>query len=205
MDIGRLSRGEKIAGVSAVALFIFTFFDWFTVSVSGGGGAFSTGALGASSAWDALDNIPVFLVFTVLVVLAVVGLRLSDSSFEPPIFASGVVAVLGAISVLLILFRIIDTPGGGSFAGGSVNVSPTFGIFISLIAAAGVTYGGYEAMKEEGTSFGEVTERLGGGQSSQMPASPAPRAATPPAHPPSGGTPPAPADETPPTPPAASD
>ncbi len=199
MDIGRLSRGEKIAGVSAVALFIFTFFDWFTVSVSGGGGAFSTGTLGASSAWDALDNIPVFLVFTVMVVLAVVGLRLSDSDFEPPISASAVVAVLGAISVLLILFRIIDTPGGGSFAGGSVNVSPTFGIFISLIAAAGVTYGGYEAMKEEGTNFGEVAEPLGGGQGSRTSAPPAPPAATPP---PSGGTPPSAADETPPTPPA---
>jgi uncharacterized membrane protein YhaH (DUF805 family) len=208
VDIEKLSRGEKIAGVSAVALFIFMFFDWFTVSVSGPGGAFSTGALGAGSAWDALDNIPIFLVFTILVVLAVVALRLSDSSFEPPISANAVVAVFGAISVLLILYRIIDTPGGGSLGGVSVDVSPTFGIFISLIAAAGITYGGYEAMKEEGTSFGEVAERLGGGGGSQPPAPPAPRAATPPPPPPGGGTPPSPPPaapgETPPTPPPAS-
>ena len=169
MDIARLSRGEKIAGVSAVVLFIFMFFDWFTVSVSGAGGAFSTGALGAGSAWDALDNIPIFLVFTILVVLAVVALRLSDSTYEPPISANAVVAVLGAISFLLILFRIVDTPGGGSFAGVSVDVSPTFGIFISLIAAAGIVYGGYEAMKEEGMSFGEVAERLGAGEAHRPP------------------------------------
>jgi hypothetical protein len=200
VDIGKLSRGEKIAGASAVALFIFTFFDWFTVSVSGAGSAFTSGAIGAGSAWDALDNIPIFLMFTILVVLAVVGLRLSDSDFEPPISPSVVVVVLGAISVLLILFRIIDTPGGGSFAGVSVNVSPTFGIFISLIAAAGITYGGYEAMKEEGASFGEVAERFGGGGSSQTPAPPPPPVAPPP---PVEGTPasppPAAPDETPPT------
>jgi uncharacterized membrane protein YhaH (DUF805 family) len=204
VDIGKLSRGEKIAGVSAVALFIFMFFDWFSVSVSGGGGAFSTGAVGAGSAWDALANIPIFLVITILVVLAVVALRLTDSTFEPPISANAVVAVLGAISVLLILFRIIDTPGGGSFGGVSVDVSPTFGIFISLIAAAGITYGGYAAMKEEGTSFGDVAERLGGGGSSQTPAPPAPPATTPPPPPPAP-PPEAPPDETPPTPPAASD
>jgi hypothetical protein len=204
VDIGKLSRGEKIAGVSAVALFVFMFFDWFTVSVSGAGGAFSTGALGAGSAWDALDNIPIFLMLTIVAALAVVGLRLSDSTFEPPISANVVVAVLGAISVLLILFRIIDTPGGGSFAGVSVDVSPTFGIFISLIAAAGITYGGYEAMKEEGTSFGEVAERLGGGQSSQTPAPPP--AATPPPPPPAATPPPPPpAGEIPPSPPPASD
>jgi hypothetical protein len=189
VDIGKLSPGEKIAGVSAIALFIFTFFDWFTVSVSGAGGAFDTGAVGAGSAWDALDNIPIFLMITILVVLAVVGLRLSDSDFEPPVSPSVVVVVLGAISVLLILFRIIDTPGGGSFAGVSVDVSPTFGIFISLIAAAGITYGGYEAMKEEGASFGEVAERFGGGRGSQTPASRPSPAPTPPPPPPSGDTP----------------
>src|ERR1700712_5280098 len=66
MDVAKLSRGEKIAGVSAVALFIFMFFDWFSVSISDGGGAFASGSVGSGSAWDALDNIPIFLVITIL-------------------------------------------------------------------------------------------------------------------------------------------
>jgi hypothetical protein len=193
MDIQKLGRGEKIAGVSAVALFIFMFFDWFSVSISGGGGAFATGAVGSGSAWDVLDNIPVFLVITILVALAVVALRLTDSTFEPPISANAVVAVLGAISVLLILYRIIDTPGGGSFDGVSVDVSPAFGIFVSLFAAAGVTYGGYLAMKEEGTSFGDLAGRFGGGGSGRESTPPPPTHAAPPP-PPAGGPPPSPPD-----------
>ena len=204
MDVDRLGRGEKIAGVSAVALFIFMFFDWFSVSISGVGSAFSTGPVGSGSAWDALDNIPIFLVITILAALAVVALRLTDSTFEPPVSANAVVAVLGGISVLLILFRIVDTPGGGSFGGISVDVSPGFGIFISLIAAAGIAYGGYAAMKEEGTTFGDVTDRLGGGGERSDPAPPPPSAPAPPPPPTAEGTPPPPptaSGETPPAPP----
>jgi hypothetical protein len=152
MDIDKLGLGEKIASVSAVLLFIFMFFDWFEVEVSGGGAG--SGTLGSGSAWDALDNIPIFLLITIVATLAVALLRLTEADYEPPFPANAVVAVLGAISVLLVLYRIIDTPGGGSFGGFSVDVSPTFGIFISLIAAAGIAYGGYRAMQEEGVSFG---------------------------------------------------
>ncbi len=35
MDVDKLNTGEKIAGVSAILLFIFMFFDWFAVEVSG--------------------------------------------------------------------------------------------------------------------------------------------------------------------------
>ncbi|MGV1047394.1 MAG: hypothetical protein ACOYD4_02560 [Solirubrobacterales bacterium] len=155
MDLNKLGVGEKIASVSAIALFIFMFFDWFDVEVSGGGA--SSGVLGSGTAWDALDNIPIFLVITIVAALAVAALRLTDAAYEPPFPANVAVAVLGAISVLLILYRIVDTPGGGSFGGISVDVSPTFGIFISLIAAAGITYGGYKAMEEEGVSLGGAT------------------------------------------------
>jgi hypothetical protein len=152
MDLNKLGIGERIAGVSAALLFIFMFFDWYSVSVSGGG--FSSGALGSGNAWDALDNIPIFLVIVIAIVAAVVVLRLSDSTYEPPFPVSVVVAALGLVSALLILYRIIDTPGGGSFGGVSVDVSPTVGIFLSLLAAAGITYGGYKAMEEEGVSIG---------------------------------------------------
>lgn len=155
MDLNKLGVGEKIASVSAIALFVFMFFDWFDVEVSGGGA--SSGVLGSGTAWDALDNIPIFLLITIVAVLAVAALRLTDSTYEPPFPANIAVVVLGAISALLILYRIIDPPGGGSFGGFSVDVSPTFGIFISLIAAAGIAYGGYRGMQEEGATLGDAT------------------------------------------------
>lgn len=155
MDLDKLSIGEKIASASAIALFIFMFFDWFSAEVSASNGAFSASASEGGNAWDALDNIPIFLVIVIVVVLAVAALRLTDADFEPPFPASTAIAVLGLISVLLILYRIIDPPGdSGSIGNVSLDISPAFGIFISLIAAAGITYGGYRAMQEEGVTLG---------------------------------------------------
>jgi uncharacterized membrane protein YhaH (DUF805 family) len=163
MDLDRLSTGEKIAGASGVLLFIFMFFDWFTVDVSGGNGVITVGASAGGNAWDALELIPIFLLITIVVAVGVAVIRLSDAVFEPAISVNAVVAIVGGVSALLILYRIIDPPGAGSVPGLSVDVSPAFGIFISLLAAAGIAYGGYRAMQEEGASFSEIGDRLSGG------------------------------------------
>jgi hypothetical protein len=211
MDVEKLNTGEKVAGISAVLLFIFMFFDWFSVEVSGG--AFSASGSGGS-AWDALEFIPVILVIAIIAALGVAALRLTDSAFEPPVSANAVVAVLGGLSVLLILFRIIDTPDAGSFPGVSVDVSPAVGIFLGLLAAIGIAYGGYRGMQEEGASFGEVGDRLSGAASAtppppaghQPPPPPqAPPQQQPPPPPPPQQAPPAPSEggHEPPPPPAA--
>ena len=185
MDVNRLSTGEKIAGVSAILLFIFMFFDWFSVDVSTSAGAFSVSASEGGNAWDALDVIPIFLMIAIIAAVGMAVVRLTDAVFEPAISMNAVVAALGALAVILILYRIIDTPDAGSAPGVSVDVSPTIGIFLGLIAAAGIAYGGYRAMQEEGTSFGDVGDRLGGGSHGGH----------------GGGQPPQPPSSTPPSPP----
>jgi hypothetical protein len=144
------------------------------------------------SAWDALDFIPIVLVVTIVVALINVFLRLSDSDYEPPVSMNVAVAVLGGLSTLLVLFRIIDPPGFGSFGGVSVDATLDFGIFLGLIAAAGIAFGGYKAMEEEGSSFSGAADKLsGGGPGAGSP--PPPSAGTPPPPPPPcGGTPPPP-------------
>jgi uncharacterized membrane protein YhaH (DUF805 family) len=201
MDLDRLSTGEKIAGAAGILLFIFMSFDWFSVDVSGTGGL--VGGIGSGNAWDWLDVIPFILLLAIVAAVGVAVVRLTEADFEPEISMNAVVAILGGISALLILYRIIDTPGdSGSFGGVSVDVNPAIGVFLGLIAAVGIAYGGYRAMREEGTSFGEVGERLGSGRSGghgpssgagQAP--PPPPSATPPPPPPppssgQGGPPP---------------
>ena len=183
--LDRLSTGEKIAGLSALLLFIFMFFDWFGIEVSGVSG-FSGSVGEGGNAWDALDFIPIVLIVAIIVTLVLVGIRLSDSTFEPAIPMSTVVTVLGAISALLILYRIIDPPSVGEFPGIEVDVTRKLGIFLSLIAAAGIGYGGYRTMQEEGTSFGDAADRLGsgGGPSDDPPAPPAPPSSSAPPPPP---------------------
>jgi hypothetical protein len=182
MDLDKLNTGEKIAGVSAVLLFIFMFFDWFGVEISGEDGSVSFGSGAGGSAWDALDFIPIILVITVVIALVNIVLRLSESDYEPPVSMNVAVTVLGGISTLLVLYRIIDPPGFGSFGGVSVDATLEFGIFLGLAAAIGIAFGGYKAMQEEGSSFSGTADKLSGG---------GPGAGSPPP-PSSGGTPPPP-------------
>ena len=185
MDLNRLNLGEKIAGVSAVLLFIFMFFDWFTVDISGGEGLFSVSVGG--SAWDALDIIPIILMVAIIAAVALAVIRLTDAVFEPPVSMAAIVAILGAISVLLILYRIVSPPNGGDVPG--VDVNPALGIFLGLIAAVGITYGGYRAMQEEGTTFGDIGDQFSsrGGPGSGPPQQPPSSTTPPPPPPPSSG------------------
>jgi hypothetical protein len=195
MDLDKLGQGEKIAGVSSVVLFIFMFLDWFSVEVTGIPGS------GGSDAWDALNWIPIVLVVTIIAALGVAALRLMDSRYEPPVSGNTIVAILGAISFLLILYRIIDPPGvGGGVAEELVDVSPAFGIFVSLVAAAGIAYGGYKAMQEEGVTFSDLGDRFSGGSTRGGGAGDPGGGASIPQQPPTQTPPPPPPPSAPPPP-----
>ncbi|HXV06378.1 MAG TPA: hypothetical protein VFP23_10790 [Solirubrobacterales bacterium] len=190
MDLDRLSRGEKIAAVSAILLFVFMFFDWFGVKVSGAGGFGGSVPGAAGNAWDALDVIPIFLVIAIAAALGVAMVRLIEADFEPAVSLNAVVAALGILAALLVLFRVIDPPTFASYAGVSVEATRKFGLFLGLIAAAGIAYGGYRAMQEEGTSFADEASRLSAGRSagpggSAPPPPPPPSSTVPPPPPPS--------------------
>ena len=153
MDISRLRQGEQIAGVSAILLFVFMFFDWFGVKVSGGG--VSVESAGGGNAWDALDFIPFILIIAIIAVLAMVVVRANSAEVNAPVSSSVIATALAALGALLILYRIINPPDiAESFGGVDVDVTRKFGLYISFIAAAAMTYGGWRAMEEEGTSFG---------------------------------------------------
>jgi hypothetical protein len=192
MDLNRLTQGEKIAGVSAILLFIFMFFDWYGVTISGGGETINLG--GGGNAWDALDFIPILLLIAIIATVAVVVIEATDNDVELPVHGAAIITVVGVVSTLLILFRIIDTPTFASIGGVSAEGSVKFGIFLSLIAAAGMAFGGWRTMQEEGTTFGDAADRLSGGPGGGPGASPPPppSSSPPPPPPPPSSTPPPP-------------
>ncbi len=157
-----LVRGEAIALFAAILLFAVTFVSWYGSEVSGqareiklGGGAGAGG-----SAWQTLDLIPLVLMLTVVVTVGAALLRLSGSKWEPAIPSSAAVAVLGGLSALLVLLRIVFPPDLGDLGGVTINANVELGAFLCLVAAAGVAYGGYRAMDERGTSFAQVADGL---------------------------------------------
>jgi hypothetical protein len=203
MDLNRLTQGEKIAGISAILLFVFMFFDWYGVTISGSGESIDLG--GGGNAWDALDFIPILLLIAIIATIAIIVIEASDTDIDLPVHGAAIVTVVGAISFLLILFRIIDTPTFASFGGVSAEGSVKFGIFLSLIAAAGIGFGGWRTMQEEDITFGDAADRLSGGSGGGPGAPPPPPGGqAPPPPPPPGGQappPPPPPSSSPPPPP----
>jgi ABC-type amino acid transport system permease subunit len=149
--------GERIAAVSAIALFAFTFLPWYGAEPAGEA-TFATDAGG--SAWQTLSLVLAVLLVTVVVALVAAALRLSGSEWRPAVPLNAAVAVLGALSALLVLLRIALPPDLGSVGGIPLDATLSLGVFLALLAACGVAYGGYRAMGEEGSSFEAIADGL---------------------------------------------
>ena len=194
MDFTRLTQGEKIAGVSGVALILIMFiFSWYGAEINGQ----SVPDSGAN-AWEVFSFVDIVLFITVVAAVGLALISASQTEVGLPVAASAVVAGLGILSVILILFRIIDTPGdtgaASAILGQEVDVTRNIGVWLGLIAAIGVAYGGWRAMEEEGTSFTEQADRFGTpdegpGATPPPPPSSPPSSSPPPSSPPPGGTP----------------
>ncbi len=159
-----LGTGEKIAGASGVALILIMFiFDWFTADVG-------FGVEVGGNAWDTMEIIRFILLLAALAGIALAVMSATQSQVDMPIATSALAAGLGGLAVLLVLFRIISPPDGG--AGDLIDIGRGIGVFLGLIAAAGVAYGGWAAMQEEGTSFSSQADSLGGGGDAPPPPPP---------------------------------
>jgi hypothetical protein len=167
MDVSALSTGEKVSGVAGIALFlIMILFSWFGIEVAGFGGG------EGANAFQAFDLIDIVLLITAIAAVALPLMSATQASVDLPVALSAIVALLGAISVILIVFRIISPPdlgfpgsvdiGFGEVENGA-DTTRKIGVFLGLLAAIGVTIGGWLAMQEEGTSFGDERDRLAGG------------------------------------------
>ena len=140
MDANRLSQGQLVAAVSAIALFIISFLPWF--GISGGVVVQGVGAVGGSenfSLWESENPLDIYLLIVILVALVPALLALSGGGGDAPL-APFATALLGGVGTLLILYQVFDTPG---------DLDRKVGLFLGLIACAGIAVGGYLSMQED--------------------------------------------------------
>jgi hypothetical protein len=163
MDLSKLRSGELIAAIGGLVLLIsLLFLDWYGVegSIDIGFGDFdvTAGASAEFNAWDGqgflgtLANLVVLAAGVAAVGLAV--LTASSRTVALPVAASALTAALGFAAVVMVLGRMLFQPGEGEF------VDLKFGIYLALISAVVVAYGGWRSMQEEGTSFEEARDQL---------------------------------------------
>jgi hypothetical protein len=157
VDVNRLNRGEQIAGVGAVLLFIDMFLKWYSPNASD---AIVTAASRAGfdtsySAWDAFDVTDLLLLLLVIAALAMVGMRAMARDVNLPASPTLIVAGFATLMTIIVLWRIINQPGDNDF----VNVD--YGAYLGLVLTALITFGavqaggGVDTMRAEAESLGD--------------------------------------------------
>jgi hypothetical protein len=148
VDSSKLGVGEIVAGISGLALFVFMFLPWYGVDSVGGFGVSGADA----SAWEAFSFIDILLFVVAVVVVGLVIVQMAESTPDMPAPPAQIIMVAGVVALVLILFRLIFTPGfdveGLDI---DVDLGRKIGIFLGLIAAAGIAYGGWRATQEQPT------------------------------------------------------
>ena len=183
MDADRLGRGEQIAGICAAILFIIMFFSWFSLPdtvdgvPTGVGLAEAAGIDTSINAWQAYDFTDLVLLVTILVAVGGAIATLMARDVALPVAASAITAGLGILSFVFVAFSILNTPSEGP-----IDLDRSWGLFVGLVLTAGIAYGGYLSMQEEGTTFGDQYDQVSGGGDPPPP--------PPPAAPPPGQAPP---------------
>ncbi|HWF36769.1 MAG TPA: hypothetical protein VG295_15415 [Solirubrobacteraceae bacterium] len=138
-DAGRIRRGEIVAGGGGVLLLAGLFvLPWYAVRGP-------AGELRLLDGWQALTTTRWVLLVTIAAALALVFLTASRRSPALPVVASMLSCLLGGLSTVLLLFRVIDHPG----------LSARAGIYIGFVAALAIGYGAYLALRTEGSWFGD--------------------------------------------------
>jgi hypothetical protein len=128
-DPSRLRRGEVLAAAGAVALIVFMFAgNWY------GHGA------GSRTGWQALTDLRWLVVVTIVCALALAITQATRRAPAVPVTLSVIVTVLGVITVLALIYRVlIDAPAQEqAFA------------YLGLLSALVLAYGGYRSMRQEG-------------------------------------------------------
>jgi hypothetical protein len=167
MDFSKLRTGDLIAAVCGVLLLIVMFFAWY-----GGEGA----EAGAETwnAWEAFGFIDLLLFLTAMIAIGAAVLAASGRSIALPIAASVIVTILGIVVTLLVLYRLINEPGGVTVFGTEINIPDKLidikiGAYLGFLLCIGIAVGGFLSMAEEGTTPGAAPQ----GQVQPPPAAPA--------------------------------
>lgn len=162
-DRNRLSTGELIAGIAGLVLLIDLWFKWYGVKVAGGGGLLRGFNIGVSAnAWQAFGLIDIILFLIALIAIGVAVMRGLNRMPDMPYPPATLLAIAGGIALLLILFRTISTPVDTGGVEG-IDVTRKIGLWIGLLSAAAMAYGGWRAMQDSGARLSDLSSGGGGG------------------------------------------
>jgi len=129
VDPSRLRRGELLAAVGAVLLLVFMLAGkWY------GSGAH------ARTGWEALTTLRWLLVVTIVAALALAFTQVTRQAPAIPVTLSVIVTVLGIITVLALIYRVLINAPAHEQAGA----------YLGLLSAVALAYGAFLSLRQEG-------------------------------------------------------
>jgi hypothetical protein len=145
LDFTRLRRGELIAAGSAVVLLVLLFFvSWYAVNGTLSQTLANLGGSTSFDGWNALGGVRYLILLTIVAALALAYFRARLAAPALPVSLSVIVTVLGILSVLSLIVKVVlDPPGSGS------GLDRQLGAYLGLAAVIGITYGSFRSVHEE--------------------------------------------------------
>jgi len=158
--VNALSRGGLVAGIAGIGLFIIMFLSWF--GDSGLSAEIAEQARDAAqffgvdpgqsrdtteSAWQTFGWFGVaVLLAAVIAAVSFAVVTYTGVSVSLPIALSSIATGFGAFAFVVVLYRAINPPGSG-------EVDREIGLYLGLLATAGIVVGGYLGMQDDDTSL----------------------------------------------------
>jgi len=136
MDIGKLSRGERIIGGAGVLLFVDSLLPWFRFCI--GGVVFR--ACAHHNGWsNALSSLALLIAIAMVVQIGVHHFSTARMS-APGTMSWGQVHLFAGFAVLALVVL--------QFLAGDSPMHRAFGSYVGLVCAAGMAYGGMVRSRE---------------------------------------------------------
>jgi len=151
----RLRRGEAVAGLSALALLVCVFaLPWYGLSGETGRATASLRVSTSVNGWNGLTDLRWLMLLAIIAGLGLAVLQATQRAPALPVSISVIGTVLGGLTVLALIDRVlIDVPGPSA-------VDRRVGAFLGLVSACGIAYGSFRSLREEDPPDPEVIARI---------------------------------------------
>ncbi len=129
MDLRRLRFGEWLALAGGIALIVSLLLPWYDAPTE------------PLTGYEALTIVDILLTLVALLAISLGVLQATQDTPAKPVAAGVLSVVFGALAVLLVVFRLIDSPADG------LEVRPA--AWLGLLAALAITVGGWRSLAAE--------------------------------------------------------
>ncbi len=141
----RIRVGALVSATSALALLVIMFAtEWYGVAGVPDPSAVRPAVSTAENAWHGLTVTRWVLLAAIVASVGAVVLHASQRAHGNKTDTSLIVAALGALSAVLLIWRVLIVLPSGNRV-----IDQKLGAFLGLLCTLGIAWGGYEAIREQ--------------------------------------------------------